>query len=327
MTQEEQLLKELMLIPSPSGEEGEIGGYLFDLLKKSGFETKKYPMGKDRFNLVATLGKPKVYLAAHMDTVSPMLEYKETETHILGRGSCDTKGSVACMITAGVSAKSQGLTDFGLIFTVGEETVLDGAREIVKSGPSIPFVVVGEPTSLEIVNGHFGILIAEVSVKGKAAHSSRPEQGINAIDVLLDLMIKVREIPLGKGTLMSLVKINGGIADNIIPEEAKAMLSYRISPEDSTDYVSKIKSISPKEAKVTLVQEVKPVYCNVPKELSFIKTVKTVKYMTELSFYKKGVVLGPGDIKYAHGFDENVPRKELSGAVKIYERIIKNFSG
>jgi len=327
MVPEEKLLKELMLIPSPSGNEVKIGEYVFNILEKNGFSVKKYPVDKGRFNLVATHGKPNVYLAAHMDTVSPMLEYRETNSHVLGRGSCDTKASVACMITAAIKAKEDGCKNFGLIFTVGEEITLDGAKAIVKSGLSLPFVVVGEPTSLEIVNGHFGILVLEISVKGKAAHSSRPEQGINAIDILLDLMMKVRNIPLGKGTLMSLVKIEGGIADNIIPAEAKAVLSFRVSPDDTIDYFNKIKSISPKSAKITVVQEVEPVYCDVPRELSFIKAVKTVKYLTELSFYKKGIVLGPGDIKYAHGFDERVPKNELGEAVKIYGRIIKNFSG
>lgn len=326
MISEGKLLKELMLISSISGDENEIGRYIFDILKNNGFETKKYPVGKGRFNVVATLGSPKIYLAAHMDTVGPMLKYKETDSYICGRGSCDTKGSAACMITAAINAKSLGLSDFGLIFTVGEETTLDGAREVVKSGLSIPFVVVGEPTSLEIVNGHFGILVVEISAKGKAAHSSRPEEGANAIDILLDSVMKVKKIPLGKGTLMSLVMLNGGIADNIIPAEAKAIFSFRISPTDKTDYIGKIRPLLTKNVKAAVIQEVKPVYCKVPQELSFIKTVKTVKYLTELSFYKKGVVLGPGDIKYAHGFDEKVPKKELVGAVEIYKKIIESFS-
>ncbi len=326
MTPEEKLLKELILIPSPSGSEKEIGEFIFDILNKQGFQIQKYPVEKDRFNIIAKLGKPNVYLSAHIDTVRPFLKYCEDKSHIFGRGSCDTKASIAAMVTTAIEAKKQGINNFGLIFTVGEESTLDGVKAVVKSGLAVPFVIVGEPTSLEIVNGHFGILVIKITTKGKAAHSSRPEKGVNAIDMLLDIVQMVRAILISTGTLMSLVQIKGGIADNVIPNEAHAIFSFRISPDDSTDYYNKIKSFSTNNTKVEVVQEVKAIYCKVPNQLSFIKTIKTVKYLTELSFYKNGVVLGPGDIQYAHGPEERLPRKELSEAVKIYKQILENFS-
>jgi acetylornithine deacetylase len=326
MTEIEKLLKDLILIPSPSGSEKVIGEFIFNLLEKQGFEVNKCPVSKDRFNVVAKLGEPKVYLAAHMDTVNPILDYRETKSHIYGRGSCDTKASVAGMITAAITAKNEGYHNFGLIFTVGEEFNLDGAKAIVKSKLNIPFVIVGEPTSLAIVNGHFGILIIKVTAKGKTAHSSRPEMGINAIDMLLEVISKVKKMPIGSETLMSLVQINGGFADNIIPDKAEAMFSFRISPDDLTDYAEKIKLLSTNDVEVEIVQQIGAVYCKVPTQLSFIKTVKTVKYLTELSFYKNGVVLGPGDIQYAHGPEENLDRKELPQAVEIYKEILRNFT-
>ena len=72
--------------------------------------------------------------------------------------------------------------------------------------------------------------------------------------------------------------------------------------------------------------DVKSVHTDVPKELSFIKVVRTVKYFTELSIFKNGVIIGPGDIKYAHGPDERVSKKELAEAVEVYSQIINNFS-
>lgn len=325
MTLEESLLKELISIPSFSGNELQIGDFIFNLLSQHGFQPEKLTVSKDRFNIVVKYGKPSVYLSAHMDVVKPMLDYRETETHIYGRGSCDTKASVAAMLTAAINAKNKGLTNFGLIFTVGEEDDLIGAKTVVKSDLNIPFVIVGEPTSLEIVNGHFGILIIKVSARGKAAHSSRPEKGINAIDILLSAIEKFKTIPIFPESLMSLVQINGGIADNIIPSEANAIFSFRISPNDTTNYLEKFKSFSVKDIEIEILQQVDPVYCDVPNELLFIETRRTVKYLTELSFFKKGVVIGPGDIQYAHGPDEQLPREELSKAVEIYEQILKNY--
>ena len=322
----EKLLKDLILIPSPSGNEKAIGEFIFTILHKQGFQTEKNLVERDRFNIVAKLGKPKVYLSAHMDTVNPFLKYSENKSYVFGRGACDTKSSIAAMITAAIEAKKLKINNFGLIFTVGEESTLDGARAVVKSRLPIPFIIVGEPTSLEIVNVHFGILIIKIIVKGKAAHSSRPEKGVNAIYILLNIIQKVNTISLYPETLMCLAQINGGSADNIIPDEAHAIFSFRISPNDTTDYYKIINSFSTNSIVVKIIQNIEAVYSKVPTQLSFIKTIKTVKYLTELSFYKNGVVLGPGDIQYAHGIQEKLPRKELSEAVKIYKNILENFS-
>lgn len=319
------LLKELISIASPSGEENKVAEYIFSILKKNNFKTEKYSVNKDRFNIVAKLGQPKIYLSAHMDTVKPFIKYSQNKSYVFGRGSCDTKASIAAMITAAIKAKTEKVKNFGLIFTVGEESTLDGAKTMVNSGLKIPFIIVGEPTSLEIVNGHFGILIIKITAKGKASHSSKPEKGINAINILLEGITKVKKMKIHKESLMSLVQINGGVADNIIPDRSEAIFSFRISPNDKNNYFLQIKSLLSKNIKVEEVQKVGAIYCKVPNQLSFIKKVKTVKYLTELSFYKKGVVLGPGDIKYAHGPDENLPKRELSEAVKIYTKILKNF--
>ena len=150
--------------------------------------------------------------------------------------------------------------------------------------------------------------------------------GINAVDLLLELIGKVKKMPIKSGTLMSLVQINGGLADNIIPDTASAVFSIRISPDDQTDYTKNIELLSSENIDVEIVQQVGAVFSQVPPQLAFIKEVKTVKYMTELSFYKKGIVLGPGDIQYAHGAEEKIAKSELPEAVEIYKRILKNFT-
>lgn len=326
MTEVEQLLKKLILIPSPSGNENGICNFVFKLLEENGFDTKKIQVDDNGFNVIATLGKPKVFLAAHLDTVSPFLDYKETETDIFGRGACDTKGCVAGMLTTALECKKKGFNNFGLIFTVGEETDFRGAKKILESGVEIPFVIVGEPTCLEIVNGHFGILIIKLSAKGKTAHSSQPDKGINAINLLLKTVFSVNLMPVHPESLMSLVQINGGLADNIIPDNAEAIFSFRISPEDKEDYVKKIQSLATEGVCPDKQIEIESVYTDVPEELDFIKGRKVVKYCTELSFFKNGVVLGPGDIGFAHGSEEHISKKELIKSVEIYSDIIKNFT-
>lgn len=327
MTDTEDLLKKLISIPSPTGSESEICKFVFNLLSKEGFKVIKYQVGNKRFNIIANLGnQPKVFLQAHLDTVPGIIEFRADDETIYGRGACDTKGSIASMISAAIVCKKQGYKNFGLIFTVGEETDFDGARNILKSGVEIPFVIVGEPSSLEIVNEHFGILVVKITAKGKAAHSSKPDEGINAIDLLLEVIKRVKSLKIHPNTLMSLVLINGGVADNVIPGLAEAIFSFRISPDDKNDYTSQIKAFSTENISVEETLKLNSVHTDLPKELSFIKERKTVKYSTELSFFQKGVVIGPGDIKYAHGPSEQLSKIELKKAVEVYSKIIENFN-
>lgn len=326
MNNVEELLRQLMNIPSISGEESQVCQFVFDLLKKKGFETKKYPVSDKRFNIVGKINKnPKVYFQAHLDTVPPHIRLKEDNEFIYGRGACDTKGSAAAMITAGILAKNKGINNFGLIFTVGEEDKLDGAIKLAKE-IEIPFVIVGEPSNLDIINEHFGLLIFRVNVKGKAAHSSRPEEGLNAVDILLEYIQKTKSIQIHPNTLLSITKLNGGVADNIIPEIAQATYSFRLSPEDKKNYFELFSSQANGNIKLENIFDVGSVATTVPKELEFIKTRRKVKYFTELSMFKNGVIIGPGDIKHAHGSKDQISKQELSKAVDIYSQIIRNYN-
>ncbi|MDD4938060.1 MAG: M20/M25/M40 family metallo-hydrolase [Candidatus Shapirobacteria bacterium] len=324
----EELLKNLITIPSVSGGEIKVGDYLFNLLKEQNFQVKKQFVDQNRFNLVANFGNPKIYFSAHMDTVAPFFGFNEDTDYIYGRGSCDTKSSIASMIIAIIKAKDSGFNDFGLIFTVGEETNFDGIKSLIKSDINIPFVIVGEPTSCNLVNGHYGILNIKLTSQGKSAHTSQPQKGINAIDLLIDAIRKIKSVSIHPETPISLVKIEGGTADNIVPQNATAIFGLRPSPNDSNNYYDLFKSKLNQEndTKIEVLIDVSPVHFTVPKELSFIGEGQTVKYFTELSFCPNGVVLGPGDIKFAHGLDERILKSELSKAVDIYYQILKNYS-
>lgn len=320
-----KLLIDLVNIESISGNETRIGQFIYDLLQKEGFNVEKNMVDGTTFNIIATLGTPRIILASHMDTVTPFIPAKENNTTISGRGSCDAKASIASMIVASVKSKEQGLTNFGMIFTVGEETNFRGVKQLIKSKIKMPFVIVGEPTSLDIVNGHFGILVLKLLAFGKTAHSSTPEKGDNAIEKLLKVLTKLQGLELNHKTIMSLCKIKGGEADNIIPAQAEATLSFRIDTDDKTDYVKIIKNIVGKSVEVHPSLSSVGIVTKVPKQFSFIKRVRTVKYGTELFFYKNGVVIGPGNIDCAHSKGEKISKKELLKAVDVYSQIIKNY--
>jgi acetylornithine deacetylase len=322
----ENLLKDLINIPSTSGKENIIANYIAKLLQENNFKVQKNWVDKKRFNIIAKIGDPKIYLSAHMDTVTPFIKFKKDEKYIYGRGSCDTKASIASMLIAGINAKSNGINNFGLIFTNGEEVDFDGIKSLIKSDIKIPFIVVGEPSSCRPINGHFGILNIKVTITGKAAHTSNPKKGINAINLLIEAIKKINKVKIHPETPFSLVKIEGGVADNIVPQTASAIFGLRPSPNDKNDYKKFFDStLNSKNVKTEVLINVPPISFSIPKELNFLGKGQTVKYFTELSFCKNGIVLGPGDIKFAHSPNEKILKSELPKAVDIYQKILKQY--
>lgn len=321
----ESLLWQLVKTSSLSGQEKPLARFLSSLLAKKGFSVVHIPVSSNRFSVLAALGKPKVILNAHLDTVPPILPSKRTASWIYGRGACDTKGSMAAMITAAVKAKHAGLSNFGLAFTTAEETTLDGAYALKKAFRKIPYMVVGEPTCLKPINAHYGLFDFSVITSGKACHSSQPHLGTNAINKLLPIIDQIKTMPLHQDSLLNLVRISGGSANNIIPPQAEAVFDMRLSPNDSTDYLSNLISIAGQSCQVSVIEDTPSVSCPLPPSLKFLGSPASVRYMTELSVYRHGLVLGPGDIKCAHSDNEKISLRQLHQAVDLYGRILRAY--
>jgi acetylornithine deacetylase len=323
---EKELLLELMAIPSFSDEELEVCNFVLVLLQTLDFDqVEKIPVDENGFNILATKGEPAVMLQAHLDVVKPNITSSEKDGKIFGRGSCDTKASVASMITAAEKALAESQTDFALLFTVGEEKDFRGIEKFVAERDNWPFAVVGEPTNLQAANGQYGLLNLEVKTEGKAAHTSIADQGINAIDKLLTVVSRLSQLEVQEGSSQTLAMINGGIADNIVPDKASALFNLRIRPDDKTDYLARFQEIvdNYEAARLEKGLDLPAVLTALPEKLSFLGETKFVKGGTELSFLKNGIILGPGDMTVAHSDKEFVEINELQQATQIYLEIIK----
>ncbi len=322
------ILEQLATIPSVSGSECAVGEKIASLLQSIGCQVQCMNVDDGGFNVVGTIGTPRVCFASHMDTVPGGKPFQKTETSFLGRGVCDAKASIAAMIAAAKNAIQKGQANFCLAFTVGEETTFRGAKKLVAEVSSRPFTVVGEPTSCALVNGQFGCSVFSVNATGKSAHSSKPSEGVNAIDILIDAIGKIKVMPCFGKTFFSICEITGGVADNVIPDSASAVITFRTDPKDTTDYKDVMKRITQKSVTVTKGLSLHGVFTEIPKELDFLKdTATNVTYVSELSLYKNGVILGPGDIKVAHSDNEIISLAEVIKASAIYEQIIENFQG
>lgn len=322
----EELLLQLIDIPSPSRDEKAVCEFVYALLSNLSFdEVRQIPVDEGGFTIYARKGDPRVALEAHLDVVSPHLPARIEATRLYGRGSCDTKGSAAAMIVAAQQALNQGLTDFALIFTVREETNFAGITALVAAVPKLPFTIVGEPSNLKPVSSHYGILSLEVEAKGKAAHTSQAEQGINAIDLLVEALNDLRHVPIHPESIMTLVLIDGGRASNIVPDHASAKFSFRIAPSDKTNYLQQFSQQVTNKSSVTLTKtfETAAVQAAIPEELAFLGPGQMVKYFTELSVLQNGLILGPGDIAQAHTADEFVEKAQLHQAVELYFKCLE----
>ena len=333
---DENLLLELIKIESESENEAQIGNLIFNRLKQKGFKIKKQLVNKNskNFNIFAYTGKPKIIFSNHIDTVPVQIKIKKDNTKIYGRGACDTKSQVAAAILASEKALDSGLTNFGMLFTIEEETNLSGAKKAISLLPNTcELIVIGEPTNLDILTGHNGIIVFKLISRGKTAHGSMPEKGINAIELLIDDLNKLRGANfqtnkiLGKN-ILNIGKISGGITDNVVPDYAEATITYR-TVTDSVGIIKKIRSLVKSEVKILL--DFEPFFndsVDVIAKILKAKT-KTVKYFTEASILSKKsnvIILGAGNIKEAHSNNEFVLIKEYNKLIDMYFDIIKYYN-
>ena len=232
-----ELTRALVDIESITDNEAAVAAYLEDYLAKlaahSGGQVERMEVEPGRFNILAAWGKPVVTLSTHMDTVPPFFPSREDAEFIWGRGSCDAKGIIASMVAAAEKLFGEGVKNFALLFVVGEERNSAGAAVAARAPRGSKYLVNGEPTENKLALASKGALRFELAARGKMAHSAYPELGDSAIEKLLDVLEKIRRIPMPQdpvlgGGRLNIGTINGGRAPNVVPDKARAELLIRL---------------------------------------------------------------------------------------------------
>ncbi len=257
------LLQQLVRIPSVNpdnapgteqiGEE-KIATFLSGWLESIGAEVALEEIQPGRPNLIARFapldGRPRILLGPHLDTVGvggmiiDPFGGEIRDGKIWGRGASDTKGPMAAMLWA-LHDHRESLADLptavDFVAFMAEESGQWGSKDFAKRhGKDYRFALVGEPTSMQVVHVTKGSLWATLRATGKAAHSSQPERGENAIlkltraldqlDHHLGGQLATFTHPvLGRST-MNIGIIRGGARPNIVPDLAEAEIDIRITP-------------------------------------------------------------------------------------------------
>ena len=338
-------------------------------------ESGRYPELK---NFVARLTPAEhwncgdLVFTGHLDTIAPVAEDWDNKSPFslrycdgvyFGNGVADTKGpTVAAIMAAAEICDPKSLkrpVSFWLDHS--EENKIDGltykgASEMVQwvkgQALTVDAMIVIEPTNLIAINAHKGLSEVVIETVGKAAHSSIPEKGINAIELMFEVVVKLEnlrdQLRRDYDLPMNIGFIEGGRENqtNVVAEDCKLILDFRCPPNSITaeDVLSKINaSVRGTGAKTRFrLEPVPAVYCDPDKEI--IKIVSEVSgcapeqvpYCSDAAAYKNlfdrgqlkdGMcIFGCGDIKYAHAANEQIEAEDMVRGIEYFKKIIRKYS-
>lgn len=321
----------LIDIDSTSGREGEVGEFVADYLRQAEgvagqLEVELWEVEPGRRNVFARRGQPHVVLSTHLDTVPPFIPSREDEAAIHGRGACDAKGIIAAQVFAARQLIAAGAGDFGLLFVVGEERNSAGALAANLRPQGARFLVNGEPTESRMIRAGKGALRLDLHARGRTAHSAYPELGESATDKLIEAIARVRALPLPSdpdlgATTINLGTLAGGLAPNVVADQARAELLIRLVA-DAAPLRAAITQAVAGLAEAEFVLEIPPV------RLRTLPGFPTgvVAFGTDipkLDAWGEPLLFGPGSIHVAHTAQEWIGKSELVQAVDAYARIVQ----
>lgn len=251
-----RLLCDLVAIPSYGGQEGEIVQHLVKRFARQAIPCRVSELDGKPINVVAEIGQgPRaIILNSHVDTVPPgdpalwqtdPLTPVEKDGRIYGRGAEDAKGCLTAMIVAfeALATRRDRLAVRVILMAVGaEERGGLGTKLEIANGIRADAALVGESTRLVPKLAHKGVLRMEVEVKGKAAHASDPEAGVNAVVAMAPIVealgrlaadVRTREDRYTGRASLVISTIAGGVALNVIPASCVISIDRRVLPSET----------------------------------------------------------------------------------------------
>jgi succinyl-diaminopimelate desuccinylase len=366
-----ELLKRLIRAETTQ-EKGELAGaeIISAELGRSGIDSRIDRWDQTRANITARVKsggeRGALLFACHLDVVGPgegkwekpAFEAVESEGKIYGRGSADMKGGMAAAVTAireivDSGTKLQGDIVFAAV--AGEETDSCGATRFINDRGNLPEflgVVIPEPTDFGIVTAHRGMLWLEVITKGRAAHGSTPQLGVNAIGSMRSVLNELEsyDIPsephglLGECS-MSINTITGGKALNVVPDKCSIGVDIRTLPgQNHQDIITDLEKMFAKlknensqfDAEVSVLRRVQALETD--RSCDFVNDfcsavgndeTQAVGFTTDgphfVSLGAPIVIFGPGKPELCHKPDEYIEVSDVEKAVGHYRDIILKF--
>ena len=369
-----QLLSDLIAIDSTSSLSDEpIATYIEQYFDGSDVVCHRLSAHEEgKFNLLLVKGEHSevgLTLCGHMDTVPASPARWESDPWILterngkwyARGSCDMKGFVAIAMKAIECAKiTHGC--LAVLLVCDEELGSFGAKHVLENGLPVPLpkqIIIGEPTSLQVVRLHKGHLSMRVSIEGVSAHTGSPHLGKNAlveggkvICALSELAKKYKSLhtdcsehfpEVAKFPVLTVSTVKSGSAINVVPDTFELGIGMRLLPDqDKEEVVTEIKEAISEACKLDwkleelannptmLTRENAPINDWLSNYIGQTESIG-VSYGTDGGYLSQGgyecVLYGAGDIAVAHKPDEYVPINEMETCVETIDAAVRHFCG
>jgi acetylornithine deacetylase/succinyl-diaminopimelate desuccinylase-like protein len=374
VTRTEKLLAELIALPSvnpaflprrhPHAGEKRVADFLAAVAACARLEVEFQNVLPGRFNVIARLLpkskiKQTILLAPHLDTVGAdgtKFIPQCRNGRLYGRGACDTKGSVAAMLSALcelAESKSRPLeTEVVFAGLVDEEHAQAGSHALAKSKFKADLAIVGEFTSLQVVTAHKGSLWLELETRGVAAHGATPQFGKNAVHEMARIVnsletdyaagLRKRKHPLLGTATVNVGTISGGAQPNIVPDRCKITVDRRTVPGETDAGVQReiaallrARKLSAKISSAKLAPAL-PLETNpkLPLVRQFMKCVGQTKpfgvhFFCDAAILSAGgipsIVFGPGDMAQAHTADEWISLAQLERGKDLLLKFLKSL--
>lgn len=356
------LLQRLVNIPSVFPREEALVLYLEEELGSLGMPTERLHVEPGRFNLLCRTGRgqPRICLNAHADTVPPNGDAtpnaRVAGDILYGLGACDDKASVAAMVTATASLHRLGDEIGGsvdLLISIDEEGDAKGVRTALVNGYQCDYAIVGEPTNMDIVCSHAGIVFLSLVTHGVSAHGSTPGNGTNAIALMLQLVDEIgtavsRFSPHARigAPSINLGEIRAGDRPNRVPHRCESRIDIRlVPPARVSDVLDAVKDIVEANRwgsfEIEKLGEPLDTPENSPLVSGIQSAAEAIGHRSAVSGWRgwteaepfrtvlgvDAVVLGPGDLKHAHSSGECVSLSQTGLAARLYADAVMRIIG
>lgn len=358
------------LVPGAPGEL-QVARFLADLLESWQFRVELQEVVSGRFNLIARGGRSdpsakSLMLNGHLDVVgvegmthSPFAA-DLADGNMYGRGSADMKSGVAAMCIAARNAIESGIDGEVLITAViDEEYESLGTRALLASGLRADAAIITEPTRLALCPAHRGFVWARLDVRGRAAHGSRYDLGVDAIThaalIIAELdRIQRTTLPhrthplLGRGSLHASL-IAGGTGLSTYPDLCTVEMERRTLPgetertflDEISAAMAMVRNAHPDlhvDVSITTSQRASDVSRDAPVMLEMVDALQAERLpariegmsaWTDAALLNEAgvpaICFGPGDIALAHSATEFVPIAEIDAATRVLGRFIRKW--
>jgi acetylornithine deacetylase len=349
--------------------EAQVAAFVAEWLRAAGIEAALEEVLPGRPNVLARIkgqaGAPRMIWEGHLDTVqvdgmakpfSPRIE----GSRLYGRGAVDDKGCLAMFMLAMREVRRRGTrADLTFVAAIDEETTFKGVLHHIRTSAKYDLGIAGEPTSLQVVSACKGVIRFVVEIKGRGAHSSRPEEGVNALLIATELLVCLRDHMastdrshplLGKRTLTcTLMQAGEGL--NSVPARASLTFDFRTLPDQTGDAAwSEIAAVvhafaeaRPDGAEIVMHpafidsvsmevphdEQIVEMLSSIVGEAGYPSAVIGVPYGSDASKLTRAgtptVIFGPGRIEEAHAVGEYVDMDEVVAGAEMLVRLAERI--